>query len=160
MSILSRWLEYLDRKGVRYSHSIHAPAQTAFATAEAERIPAHDLAKTVVYAGDTGFGIAVLAADELVDLLEVERLLGTASIRLANERELAELFPSSELGAMPPFGHLYEMPVLLDLGIAVKEFIAFPIGTHRDVVRMSVADYIRLVRPLVGAITADQNVLV
>jgi Ala-tRNA(Pro) deacylase len=159
MSILSRWLEYLDRKGVRYSHSIHAPAETAFETAEAERMPPHDLAKTVVYAGDTGFGIAVVAADELVDLVEVERLLGIASIRLASEVELADLFPSSELGAMPPFGHLYEMPVLLDTGIAAKEFIAFALGTHRDVVRMSVADYTRLVRPLIGAITMDQRVL-
>jgi len=76
MSILNRWLEYLDRNGIRYSHSVHEPAQTALETAEAERIPPHDLAKTVVYAGVNGFGIAVVAADELVDLLEVGRLLG------------------------------------------------------------------------------------
>jgi len=160
MSILTRWLEYLDRNGIRYSHSVHEPAQTALETAEAERIPPHDLAKTVVYAGVNGFGIAVVAADELVDLLEVGRLLGTSYMRLADEGELAELFPDCELGAMPPFGQPYEMPVLLDAGIAAKEFIAFAIGTHRDVVRISVVDYKKLVRPLIGSITVNRTMMV
>ena len=102
MGILNRWLEYLDRNRVRYSHSVHAPAPTALGTAEAERIPPHDLAKPVVYPGDTGFGIAVVAADERIDLLEVARLRGISYIGLANEDKLAERFPDCEPGAEPP----------------------------------------------------------
>jgi Ala-tRNA(Pro) deacylase len=159
MTILQHWFQYLDGNGIRYSHSVHPPAQTALETAVAERIPPHDFAKPVVYAGTTGFGIAVVAADELVDMLEVGRLLGIPYIRLANEAELATLFPDCELGAMPPFGQPYEMPVLLDAEIADKDFIAFAIGTHRDVVRMSVADYRKLVRPLVGSLTVSKALL-
>lgn len=159
MSILERWLQYLDGNGIRYSHSVHPRAQTALETAAAERILPHDFAKTVVYAGDNGFGIAVVAADELVDLPEVARLLGSRCMRLADEAELAEIFPDCELGAMPPFGQPYEMPVLLDAGIAAREFIAFPIGTHSDVVRMSVADYKQLVRPLIGTLTLDRTLV-
>jgi Ala-tRNA(Pro) deacylase len=160
MNILNRWLLYLDGNGVRYSHSIHPRAQTALETADAERIPPHDLAKPVVYAGDNGFGIAVVAADEFIDLPEIARLLGSSTMRLAEEAELAEIFPGCELGAVPPFGQPYEMPVLLDTGIAHREFIAFPIGTHSDVVRMSVADYKKLVRPLVGSLTVNRPILI
>jgi len=160
MGILNRWLHYLDSNGIRYSHSVHPRAMTARATAVAERVPPHDLAKTVVYASDNGFGFAVVAADELVDLPEVGRLLGSSMIRLADERELAEIFPDCELGAMPPFGQPYEMPVLLDEGLAGRGFIAFAIGTHSDVVRMSVADYRKLVRPLIGSLTVDRTLLV
>jgi len=160
MSILDRWLLYLDSNGVQYSHSVHPRAMTACQTAAAERIPPHDLAKTVVYAGDNGFGIVVVAADELVDLPEVGRLLGSSHARLADERELAEIFPDCELGAMPPFGQPYEMPVLLDEGLAARQFLTFAIGTHSDVVRMSVADYRKLVRPLVGSLTVDRGLLV
>ncbi len=60
MSILQRCFDYLERHGVRYSHSIHPPARTALETADAERMPAHELAKNVVYRGDNGFGMAVL----------------------------------------------------------------------------------------------------
>jgi Ala-tRNA(Pro) deacylase len=160
MSILDRWLQYLERNGIRYSHSVHRPALTAIETAAAECMPPHDLAKPVVYVGSTGFGIAVVPADELVDLLEVGRLLGISYIRLANEAELAELFPDCELGAMPPFGQPYEMPVLLDAEVAAQEFVAFAIGTHRDVVRMSGADYRKLVRPLIGSLSVSKSLLV
>jgi Ala-tRNA(Pro) deacylase len=155
MRILTRWLEYLDQNRIRYSHSVHHRAETALETAAAERIPSHYLAKTVVYAADNGFGIALVPADELVDLPEVARLLGSTYMRLADEGELAEIFPDCELGAMPPFGQPYEMPVLLDAGLAAREFIAFAIGTHSDVVRISTADYRKLVRPLVGDLTLN-----
>ncbi len=160
MLILNRWLGYLNENKVQYSHSVHRRAQTALETAAAERVPPHDLAKAVVYAADNGFGIAVVPADELVDLPEVARLLGSTSMRLADEGELAEIFPDCELGAMPPFGQPYKMPVLLDTGLAAREFIAFAIATHSDVVRMSVADYMRLARPLVGALTLKHTLLV
>ena len=153
MLMLNHWLEYLDQNRIRYSHSVHRRAETALETAAAERMSAHDFAKTVVYAADTGFGIAVIPGDKLVDLPEVARLLGATHMRLADKGELAEIFPDCELGAMPPLGQPHNMPVLLDAGLAAHEFVAFAIGTHSDVVRVSVADYRKLVRPLVGDLT-------
>src|SRR5580704_17743804 len=101
MSVTNKWFEYLTRMRVRYSHSIHPRAEKAIETADADRIPAHALAKTVVYFGDNGFGIAVVPADQLVDLFKVGHLLGLSHIRLATEAELIRLFPDCELGAMP-----------------------------------------------------------
>lgn len=159
MPLIDRWLEYLDRMQVRYSHSIHARAETARETAAAERMPAHEFAKTVVYFSDAGFGIAVVPADQFVDLGKVGRLRGLSYIRLANEAELAELFPECELGAMPPFAEDPGMPVIVDPAIAGK-FIAFTIGTHRDVVRMSFEDFQRVAEPIVHAIAVGEEVLV
>lgn len=153
------WLDYMRQSGVRYSHSVHPRAETALETAEAERIPAHEFTKCVVFCVDTGFGMAVVAADQFVNLDEPGRLLGARYIRLADESELIQLFPNCELGAMPPFGNLYGLPVVVDHEVADREFIAFTIGTHRDVVRMSFADYERIVRPLVGCISAPAAVL-
>jgi len=159
MAGIERWLKYLDKMQVRYSHSIHPPAETARATADAERVPAHEFAKTVVYFNDGGFGIAVVSADQIVDLKKVGRLLGSSFIRLANEAELRDLFPNCELGAMPPFGDACSLPVIVDIGIA-GDFIAFTIGTHRDVVRMSYADFQRLAQPKTAAIASGIGVLV
>jgi Ala-tRNA(Pro) deacylase len=154
---ISRWLEYLDKMQVRYSHSIHPRAQTARETADAERMPTHEFAKTIVYFSEAGFGFALAPADEWVDLAKLGRLQGLSYIRLANESELRELFPDCELGAMPPFGNLYQMPVIVDTDVA-GDFIAFTIGTHRDVVRMSFADFQRLTRPKVASIAMSQGV--
>jgi Ala-tRNA(Pro) deacylase len=55
-----------------------------------------------------------MPADYIVDFGEVQRLLGLTQIRLATEPELKALFPDCEMGAMPPFGNLFNMPVLVD----------------------------------------------
>jgi Ala-tRNA(Pro) deacylase len=151
MNTLQRCQKYLKQHGVRFSHSIHSPAYSARETASADHIPTHDLAKVVVYVGDTGYGMIVLSADYIADLKEVRRLLGLTDVRLATESELAELFPDCEVGAMPPFGNLFRMPVLMDESIATGEFIAFNAGTHRDAIHMSISDFHNLVNPLVAA---------
>lgn len=151
MNMLQRCQRYLKQRGVCFSHSTHALAYTARETASAERIAVHSLAKTVVYAGDNGYGMLVVPADCIVNLSEVRRLLGLAEIRLATESELVELFQDCEVGAMPPLGNLFYMPVLLDENIATAEYIAFNAGTHTDVIHMSVSDFRKLVKPLVAA---------
>jgi hypothetical protein len=56
MAVIDLWLEYLNRRQIRYSHSIHPPARTARATADAERVRSDEFAKTVVYLSSAGFG--------------------------------------------------------------------------------------------------------
>ncbi len=157
---MQHWLDYLNATGVHYSWSMHRSAGTALQTADAERMPAHEFAKTVVYFCETGFGMAVVPADRLVDLREIGYLLGVSYMRLASESEMAELFPDCKLGAMPPFGEVFNMPVLVDTSIAENKFVVFNIGTHRDAVRMRFEDYRRLMNPLIGSITTAKAALI
>jgi Ala-tRNA(Pro) deacylase len=159
MPLVNRWLEYLDARGVRYSHSTHPRAETALETADAERMPAYELAKSVVYYGDAGYGTAVVPADQFVNLGRLQRYLGLSFLRLATEEELTRLFPNCELGAMPPFGDYCDMPVVADIGIA-GDFIAFTMGTHRDIVRVSFADFLRLANPAIASIATGAEILV
>jgi Ala-tRNA(Pro) deacylase len=159
MTALERCLNYLDRTAVQYSHSIHSPAYTAREVAAAEKMPAHNLAKAVIYHGDNGFGMLLIPGDYVVDFATVLRLLGLNQIRLATEIEIGHLFPDSELGAMPPIGNLIEMPILLDEALAGDEFIAFNAGTHRDVIHMSFVDFVTVVNPLVASFGVKESAL-
>jgi len=158
MNMLKRCLGYLKQNGIVYSHSTHSPAFTAREVASAERMPARRLVKTVVYSGDNGYGMLLLPADYVINFDEVRRLLGLTEIRLATEAELMALFPECEVGAMPPFGNLFNMPVLLDESIASAEFIGFTAGTHRDVIHVSGADFHALVNPLVASFSVKEPV--
>jgi Ala-tRNA(Pro) deacylase len=68
---------------------------------------------------------------------------------LATEQEFSSLFPDCELGAMPPFGSLYNLPVYVDESLAADEAIVFNAGTHRDAIRMRYDDFVRLAKPRV-----------
>ena len=147
--MLTRILEYLDQNKVTYSHHAHQEAYRAREVASVEHVPAREVAKTVVFVEDAGYGMAVLGADCAVDMYELRTLLGQPRVRLATERELAELFPECELGAMPPFGNLFRMPVYLDSRLAGEHMIEFNAGTHRDVIRLRYKDYESLVKPII-----------
>jgi Ala-tRNA(Pro) deacylase len=150
MTALERTLEYLDRRLVRYAHTQHPVAYTAREVAAVEHMPAHRLAKTVVFLGEEGYGLALVPADTFVDLQDLRTILGSPAVRLATEEEIAALFPTCELGAMPALGNLFGLPVYVDHGLAEEEFMAFNAGTHRDLVHMSTADFLRLVEPVIG----------
>ena len=153
MTTLKRTLDYLDKKRIPYVHTTHPHANTARELAIVEHIPPDKVAKTVVFHSELGYGMAVVPADEFVDFEELRLLLGVPKVRLVSEEELAELFPGGELGAMPPFGNLFGLPVFVDRGLLGPKVIGFNAGTHRDLIRLSVNDFLILAEPGVGEFT-------
>jgi Ala-tRNA(Pro) deacylase len=79
------------------------------------------------------------------------KMLGAKTIRLAKEGEFADLFPDCEVGSMPPFGNLYNVPVYVDEGLAAVRDIVFEVGSHTETFKMKFADYAGLANPKVQA---------
>jgi Ala-tRNA(Pro) deacylase len=94
---------------------------------------------------DGGIKMAVLPATYKVDLGRLKEAVGASTVALAAEAEFKELFPDCETGAMPPFGNLYGLPVLVAQSLTDNEEIAFNAGNHTEVVKLAFADYERLV---------------
>lgn len=142
--------EFLDSQGVKYVCITHSPAFTAPEIAASAHIPGKELAKTVMVKLDGAMAMAVLPANYGVDFKALAALAGARKAELASEREFADLFPGCEVGAMPPFGNLYGMPVYVEQGLAEDEHIAFNAGSHKELVRLAYADFARLAAPTVG----------
>jgi Ala-tRNA(Pro) deacylase len=142
----TRLEQYLRLYRVPYSLVRHAPTFRSQMTAAALHVPGKRLAKTVVLEGKAQCYLAVLPASYHVDLGRVAGVAGEP-LHLASEEKFHELFPDCELGAIPPFGRLYGVPVFLDVTLAVGEEIVFPAGSHGDALRMSYADFEELARP-------------
>jgi Ala-tRNA(Pro) deacylase len=155
MELLKKLRVFLEENHVEYTHTVHPLAYTAREVASAEHLPSREVAKTVVVFGDEGYHMIVVPASRLVDFQEVRLTLGLTHARLATEEEIGRLFPDCELGAMPPLGNLYGMPVYLDSGLAAEETIAFNGGTHYDVLHMRTDDYRKLVHPVVISLARE-----
>ncbi len=149
MAIATKLQKFLDENHVGYTHTVHPTAYTAREVASVEHVPAQEVAKTVVFLSEHGYGMAILPADSVVDLEELRMDLGLQRLRLATEAELSELFPDCDLGAMPPFGSLYGMPVYVDNRLTTQDTITFNAGTHRDVIHMHFRDFEGLVKPAI-----------
>jgi len=151
MNTLERTLEYLDQNGIDYTHSTHPVAYTAREVATVEHLPPHKIAKTVVFLCEQGFGMVVVPADALVNFENLRATMGVDVVRLATEQELRELFPESELGAMPPLGNLFGLTVYFDTSLVDEKVIGFNAGTHRDLIHLRVGNFLRVAQPVIGA---------
>ena len=138
---------YLRENKVPYQSQHHAVAYTAQEVAASEHIPGRMLAKVVMVLADGKLSMLVLPAPARVDLDKAAAALGAKEARLAHEDEFADRFPGCEVGAMPPFGNLFDLPVFVDKALAEDETIVFEAGTHTDTMSMKYADYERLVKP-------------
>ncbi len=154
---MTQLTRFLDDNGIRYVRISHSPAFTAQEIAASAHIPGKQLAKTVMVKVDGAMQMAVLPATCQVDLEQLKRALSARAVELAREDEFRGKFPGCELGAMPPFGNLFEMPVCVAEELAEDEEIAFNAGSHTELVRMAYADFERLVEPRVLNIAAKTH---
>ncbi len=150
MAKMSDLLKYLNLTGVQYQVMSHVPAYSAHSVALATHVPDSELAKTLLIRADEQYWMAVLRADYQINQKFLKHALEAKHVSLATEEELLVFFPDCEVGAMPPFGKLYALPVILDKALADDEHIVFNACTHTQSVKMKFADYEKLVRPIVA----------
>ena len=142
-----RVTEFLDKSAVHYEVSEHAPAFTAQQMAAVEHEQGRYVAKPVIIKADGKYLMCVLAACYKIDLGELKSQLGARSVDLATEKEIGSIFDDCDLGAEPPFGNLYDLPVVMDKALEKDDHITFQAGAHDKAIRMSMEDYRKLVEP-------------
>jgi Ala-tRNA(Pro) deacylase len=143
--------QFLDEQGVKYVTIGHSPAFTAQEIAASAHISGREMAKTVMVTLDGTMAMAVLPASRAVDFEALKAAAGASEVKLASEADFRDLFAECEVGAMPPFGNLYDMAVYADESLAEDDEIAFNAGTHKELVKLAWSDYQRLVEPTVAA---------
>jgi Ala-tRNA(Pro) deacylase len=143
-----RLTELLESRGVPYRSLPHTADATSQLTAAHTHTPGREFAKTVVVWVDGVFAMAVLPAPQRVDLEKLRKWLNAFEVRLATEEEMARLFPDCEIGAEPPFGNLYQMPVYVS-PLLSRDRITFHGGNHEEAVQIRYDDFAALTRPSV-----------
>lgn len=146
-----RLRRFLEHERVPHEIVPHREEFTAQKVAQATHVPGHHVAKVVLVREASGRRLMlVLPAPCRLDLAAVARVSGREGLALASEEEIRQVFPDCELGAMPAFGHLYDLPVYADACFSQTGEVTFSAGTHHEVVRMSYRDWERLARPVMG----------
>ncbi len=141
---------YLHQEQIPFQVQQHPVAFTAQDIAAREHIPGKQVAKVVIVFADGKQTMLVLPAPYRVDFTRVASALGAREVRLADEIELGVAFPDCDVGAMPPFGNLYQLPVYVDKRLAEDDTITFPVGTHTETMSLKYADFARLVTPILA----------
>jgi len=141
-----RLKQYLNTHNIKYVSISHSLAFTALEIAKSAHIPSKEMAKTIIVKIDGQPAMVVLPAAYKMDLKIVSEIFD-AAVTLADETEFSMLFPDCEVGAMPPFGNLYDLDVYVAESVTERETIAFNAGSHSEVIKMAYKDFEKLVQP-------------
>ncbi len=151
--VIEKLKRFLDEKKVEYSIIQHSTAYTASEVAEVTHISGKEIAKTVIVNLDGKKVMVALPASYQIDFDLLREAAVARSAELATEEEFRNMFPGCQVGAMPPFGNLYGLDVIIDATLTEDKEIVFNAGTHQELIRMRFYDFQRLVRPRILCLT-------
>ncbi len=150
MTISKRLKDYLEKNRVPYELGYHTMVYTAQEVAAAQHVPSREMAKVVMVKADGKMVMLVLPASHQVDIKKLKAVLQCKKVGMAKEKDFEELFPDCEIGAMPPFGNLYNLEVWVDRVLTEDPSFVFQAGSHVETLKIKYSDYARLISPKVG----------
>ena len=157
MPITRKLKELFDEAKITYEVYNHPLAYTAQEIAQRQHFSGNQMAKVVILKADDKLVMAVVTGSQKVHLPTVRTSLDVYEARLATEDEFTARFPDCEIGAMPPFGNLFGLPVYVDPAVAQDESIYFNAGNHVQTVRIRYKDFEKLANPEVVRLTEEKK---
>ncbi len=157
MAILTKLKETLDQAKVSYEIYNHPLAYTAQEIAARQHVSGKEIAKVIILDVDGRLVMGVIAGSDKVSPDVARESLGAQHVRLASEDEFISRFPGCEIGAMPPFGNFFNMPVFVDPALAKDKYVYFNAGNHAQTVRLAYKDFVRLVKPQIAHLVEAQK---
>ena len=157
MPILRKLKDLLDGARVEYEIHNHPLAYTAQEIASQQHFSGKEMAKVVMLEVDGRLLMGVIPGSRIINLNTAKTSLGAKAVRLASEAEFNSQFPECEIGAMPPFGNLFGVPVVVDPALAKDEHIYFNAGNHVQTVRITYRDFVQLVRPQIARLVEQRS---
>ncbi len=143
--VTERLLQLLEAAGIPYRILEHEPVFTSEQAAAVRGTPPEAGAKALlVKSADDRYDLLVIAGSRRVDNSRLRLLLGTHRVRFASAEELFEV-TGCHPGALPPFGQLFGLRVLLDRSLQTAPAVAFNAGSHTVSVVMEGEDFRRVV---------------
>ena len=90
-----------------------------------------------------GYMLAVIPASHHLRLSDLRDQLGD-NVEMAKESEIDPLFADCAHGAVPPLGHCYALPLIVDDSIEAQPEIYMEAGDHETLLHISQAQFARL----------------
>lgn len=156
MAINAQVKQFLDNKQVGYEVVSHPTVYSSIEEARALGIDADEVAKVLVVTLHGKNSLVVVPGAHKLDSKKVRHFFGHRHARLATEEELSRDFKGFELGAIPPFGALFNnIPVYVDKRLLDHESVIFTGGTHTDSIKMNVKDLVKIADAEVVDLTTE-----
>lgn len=137
MTVAKKVDQFLAEAGVPYEILVHERTDSSSRTAQASHICGNRVAKTVILHDGERYVLGVVPSTHRVELDTLGQFLDRR-LTLAAEGEAARLFDDCSVGADPPLGAAYGLPVVVDDSLFENDDVYFEGGDHQSLIHLSV----------------------
>ena len=147
MNLEEKIVGMLEDTKISYEIVEHEPVYTNPAMAEALNVGESETVKSLVLKTKEGNMIVlVLPGNKKVDWKQAAAGARTKKVSFAKPEEVSEAV-GCEVGCVPPFGHMTEIPIYMDPDLTRKNFIYFNPGVHDKSFKIKAWDLKKLCNP-------------
>jgi len=135
MAIPKKILNFLEKNKIKYEILKHRTVYTAFDKAKTLKVPEKMVGKTLILKTDGKLAIALIGANKNLDLKKFKKVAHPLcgypkKIDFASEKLIKNKFKGVKVGAIPPFGKLWDLPVFIDSPLIKEKEIILPAGDY------------------------------
>ena len=147
MNLEERIREMMEEKKIPIEGTEHEPVYTNPAMAQALGVRESQTIKSLVLKTREGeFAVLVLPGDKRVDWKLIAGQINTKKVEFAKPEEVLQLV-GCEVGCVPPFGHITELPIYMDKELLKKDIVYFNPGVHNKSFKVKAWDLKKLCNP-------------
>ncbi|MCF7845686.1 MAG: aspartate--tRNA ligase [Candidatus Peribacteraceae bacterium] len=137
-------VELLESNKIKFEKLEHAPVKTSAEAAQVRGTTLEQAARALVWKTENGYIQSVCSAAKEVDEAKLKKVAEVKKLELAKPEEVKKI-TGCEIGCVPPFGNLFDLPVFVDKSLEPEEIIVFNAGEHTKSIKMPFADYIKII---------------
>lgn len=148
-SVFSKIKSLLDQNKIEYKLLVHKPV---FTSEDAAKIRGSSLkhgAKALIMKADKQPIMIVVPGDKKIDTSTFRKLYKIRDLEMAKPEEV-EHISGVKIGAVPPLGNLFKIPLYFDKTIVDNKTIFFNAGSHSKSISMKGSDLEKVTKPIVG----------
>jgi Ala-tRNA(Pro) deacylase len=147
MTLEEKIVQMLEKHGIDYEVQEHEPVFTNPAMAVALGVSESQTVKSLVLSTkEKKMVVFVMPGNKKVDWKTAAKTAGTKKVGFAKPEAVSE-FVGCEVGCVPPFGHLTELPIYLDGELMHQKFVYFNPGVHDKSFKVTPRELKKLCQP-------------
>ncbi|MBS3177077.1 hypothetical protein J4457_07660 [Candidatus Woesearchaeota archaeon] len=146
MDLLQQIKNLLEQHNITFQLKQHLPTITSEDSARERGEPINIGAKALLIKTDDGFHLCVLPADRRMDMEKLKVIFNSKKVRMATGEELTQVTGCTK-GAVPPFGNLIGVDMIVDKAQFDEEYMAFNAGSLMHSIKMKTKDYLNCINP-------------
>ena len=145
----AKLVNYLKENSVEFKEIKHITTTTSEESAKARGTTIEQGAKALLMMADNNPVLLVLSAAKKLDNSAFKKQFSFKDLKMATAEEV-EKISGAQIGGVPPFGNLFNVPVYVDESFLNEPEIAFNAGSKEKSIIMKSSDFKKLVNPQVG----------